>query len=142
MTPPTGINSPMQNIKSKTQKISASPEQVYQFISDFNNLQKLMPDKVTNWSSTESTCSFTIQGMATLNMKQGNNKENELVHMKADGKNPFYYDLNTHIQNPEGNSCDVFIELNADMNPMVAMMAKKPLENFVNILVETLAKQF
>jgi carbon monoxide dehydrogenase subunit G len=132
----------MTNITSKTISIPVHSSRIYQFISDFNNLEKLMPEKVTNWSSTSDSCSFTIQGMATLNMKQGNNKENELVHMKADGKNPFHYDLNTHIQSVDENSTKVYIELNADMNPMVAMMAKKPLGNFVNILVETLAKQF
>jgi carbon monoxide dehydrogenase subunit G len=139
-TPKTGNN--MTNITSKTISIPVHSSRIYQFISDFNNLEKLMPEKVTNWSSTSDSCSFTIQGMATLNMKQGNNKENELVHMKADGKNPFHYDLNTHIQSVDENSTKVYIELNADMNPMVAMMAKKPLGNFVNILVETLAKQF
>jgi hypothetical protein len=89
-----------------------------------------------------TTCTFTIQGMATLNMKQGNNKTNELVHMKADGKNPFHYDLFTRIANAGDDSCLVNIDLDADMNPMVAMMAKKPLENFVNILVSELSKQF
>lgn len=132
----------MQNIKSKQLSIAASSEQVYNFISDFNNLEKLMPEKVTNWSSTMSTCSFTIQGMATLNMKQGNNKVNDLVHMKADGKNPFHYDLYTRIAADGDHSCLVNIDLDADMNPMVAMMAKKPLENFVNILVSELSKQF
>lgn len=131
----------MTNIKSKKQTIPASAAKIYQFLSDFNNLEKLMPKKVSNWDSTMTTCSFTIQGMATLNMAQGNNKENELVHMKADGKNPFHYDLNTHINAQGDAATEVFVELNADMNPMVAMMAKKPLENFVNILVDELNKQ-
>jgi len=131
----------MTNIKSNKQTISASAAKIYEFLTDFNNLEKLMPEKVTNWKSTMTTCSFTIQGMATLNMAQGNNKENELVHMKADGKNPFHYDLNTHIQAQGNDDAEVFVELNADMNPMVAMMAKKPLENFVNILVNELSKQ-
>lgn len=131
----------MTNIKSKKQTISASAAKIYAFLSDFNNLEKLMPSKVTDWKSTMTTCSFNIQGMATLNMTQGNNKENELIHMKAEGKNPFHYDLNTHIIAQSDNTAEVFVELNADMNPMVAMMAKKPLENFVNILVDQLGKE-
>lgn len=131
----------MTNIKSEKQMIPASAAKIYTFLSDFNNLEKLMPSKVTDWKSTMTTCSFNIQGMATLNMVQGNNKENELIHMKAEGKNPFHYDLNTHIQAQGEDTSDVLVELNADMNPMVAMMAKKPLQNFVNILVDELAKQ-
>ena len=132
----------MQKLISDTQTIKASASKVYEFLSDFNNLEKLMPDKVTNWNSTMSTCTFTIQGMATLNMKQGNNVSNSLVQMLADGKNPFHYDLNNHIEAKDDDECDVHIIFNADMNPMLAMMAKKPLVNFINLLVTNLGREF
>jgi len=130
----------MKKLESKTQTVNASAEEVYNFLNDFNNLEELMPEKVSNWSSTKDTCKFTIQGMATLNMKQGKNEEHTLVQMVATGKNPFYYDLNNYIKATGDKSCDVNIILNADMNPMLAMMAKGPLENFINILVKELAK--
>ena len=132
----------MQKLISDTQTIKASASKVYEFLSDFNNLEKLMPDKVTNWNSTMSTCTFTIQGMATLNMKQGNNVSNSLVQMLADGKNPFNYDLNNYIEAKSNDECDVHIVFNADMNPMLAMMAKKPLVNFINLLVTNLGREF
>jgi len=130
----------MKKLESKTQTVNASAKEVYNFLNDFNNLEKLMPEKVTNWSSTEDSCKFTIQGMATLNMKQGKNQENTLVQMVATGKNPFHYDLNNNIKAIGDQSCEVNIILNADMNPMLAMMAKGPLENFINILVKELVK--
>jgi len=130
----------MKKLESKTQTVNASAEEVYNFLNDFNNLEELMPEKVSNWSSTKDTCKFTIQGMATLNMKQGKNEEHTLVQMVATGNNPFYYDLNNYIKATGDKSCDVNIILNADMNPMLAMMAKGPLENFINILVKELAK--
>jgi len=132
----------MQKLTSKTQKVQASSAKVFEFLADFNNLEKLMPEKVTNWDSTMTNCSFTIQGMATLNMKRGDNKTDSLVQMIAHGKNPFHYDLNNYIKSTGDNECEVHIVFNADMNPMLAMMAKKPLENFINILVAELAKQF
>ena len=130
----------MKKLESKTLTVNTSAEEVYNFLNNFNNLEKLMPEKVTNWSSTEDSCKFTIQGMATLNMKQGKNQENTLVQMVATGKNPFHYDLNNNIKAIGDQSCEVNIILNADMNPMLAMMAKGPLENFINILVKELVK--
>ena len=132
----------MQKLTSKSQKVNASAAKVFEFLADFNNIEKLMPEKVNNWNSTMTNCSFTIQGMATLNMKQGKNVSNSIVQMVAHGKNPFHYDLNNHIESLGDNECEVHIVFNADMNPMLAMMAKKPLENFINILVAELAKQF
>lgn len=132
----------MKKLESKTLAVNASAAEVYKFLCDFNNLEKLMPEKVNNWSSTEDTCKFTIQGMATLNMKQGKNEKDILVQMVATGKNPFYYDLNNHIKATGDQSCEVNIILNADMNPMLAMMAKGPLENFINILVKELVELY
>ena len=130
----------MKKLESKKQIVNASAAEVYTFLNDFNNLEKLMPEKVSNWSSTADTCKFTIQGMATLNMKQGKNEADALVQMVATGKNPFHYDLNNYIKAIDEGSCEVNIILNADMNPMLAMMAKGPLVNFINILVDELVK--
>jgi hypothetical protein len=37
---------------------------------------------------------------------------------------------------------EVKINLNADLNPMLAMMAKRPLQNLVNIMADKLKDQF
>ena len=132
----------MTTITSNKKQIAASAETVYAFLNDFNNLQELMPSKVVNWSSTPSSCAFTIDGMAHLNMAFGNNVENEKVEMISEGKNPFSYDLSTNIFKVDDSNCEVYIIFNADMNAMLAMMAKKPLQNFVDILVERLQEKY
>lgn len=132
----------MTNITSTKKAIAASAETVYAFLSDFNNLKELMPSKVVNWSSTTTSCAFTIDGMAHLNMAFGKNVENEKIEMISAGKNPFSYDLSTNINKMEDENCEVYILFNADMNPMLAMMAKKPLQNFVDILVERLQEKY
>ncbi len=132
----------MTTITSQNKKIAASAETIYAFLSDFNNLQELMPDKVVNWSSTQNSCAFTIDGMAHLNMAFGKNIENEKVEMISEGKNPFNYDLSTIISKVNDSTSDVYIIFNADMNAMLAMMAKKPLQNFVDILVDRLQEKY
>lgn len=132
----------MTNITSHKKEVAASAETIYGFLSDFNNLQELMPSKVVNWSSTQTTCAFTIDGMAHLNMAFGKNIENEKIEMISEGKNPFTYDLNVNIFKTDQNKAEVYILFNADMNAMLAMMAKKPLQNFVDILVDRLQEKY
>lgn len=132
----------MTTITSVKKQIAASAETVYAFLSDFNNLQELMPSKVVNWSSTQNSCAFTIEGMAHMNMAFGQNVVNEKVVMISEGKNPFSYDLSTNIFILDESSCEIYIVFNADMNPMLAMMAKKPLQNFVDILVDRLQEKY
>lgn len=132
----------MTIITSHKKQIAASAETIYAFLSDFNNLQELMPSKVVNWSSTPTTCAFTIDGMAHLNMAFGKNVENEKIEMISEGKNPFTYDLSTNIFKIDETTSEVYIIFNADMNAMLAMMAKKPLQNFVDILVDRLQEKY
>jgi carbon monoxide dehydrogenase subunit G len=132
----------MTTVTSNKKQITASAETIFAFLSDFNNLEELMPSKVVNWTSTSETCAFTIDGMAHMNMAFGKNVENEKIEMIAKGKNPFDYDLSTNIAKVDDNKCKVDIIFNADMNTMIAMMAKKPLQNFVDVLVERLQEKY
>lgn len=128
----------MTTITSHKKEINASRDTIFSFLSNFNNLENLMPDKVVNWSSTPDSCAFTIEGMAHMNMAYGKNIENEKVEMISKGKNPFNYDLSTFIFKINETKSEVYIVFNGDMNPMIAMMAKKPLQNFVDVLVDRL----
>lgn len=132
----------MTTITSHKKQITASAETIFAFLSDFNNLEELMPSKVVNWSSTQTTCAYTIDNMAHMNMAYGKNVENEKVEMISEGKNPFTYNLSTHISKVDDGKSEVHIVFNGDMNPMIAMMAKKPLQNFVDILVDRLQEKY
>jgi len=76
----------MTTVTSNKKQITASAETIFAFLSDFNNLEELMPSKVVNWTSTSETCAFTIDGMAHMNMAFGKNVENEKIEMIAKGK--------------------------------------------------------
>ncbi len=127
----------MASFKSDKITIHKSQEDIYTFLSDFNNFEKLMPEQVTNWQSTDESCSFTIKGMADLAMKMGEKTEFSKVTYVSDGNKPFAFDLNTDIIS-NGDNTETQIILNADLNPMLKMMASRPLQNFVNLLVNKL----
>ena len=44
-------------IESDKSEINKPSSEVYNFLTDFNNFQKLMPPQVTNWKSTADECS-------------------------------------------------------------------------------------
>jgi carbon monoxide dehydrogenase subunit G len=132
----------MTTINSHKKQIAASAATIFNFLNDFNNLEVLMPSKVVNWSSTKESCAYTIEGMAHMNMAFGGNVENEKIIMISKGKNPFTYDLITNITKIDDSKSEVSIVFNGDMNPMIAMMAKKPLQNFVDTLVDRLQEKY
>lgn len=127
----------MTKIDSDTVTIQKPAEEIFNFLGNFNNFQKLMPEQVSNWQSTDEECSFTIAGMATLGMKIQEKKPNSLIRVMRHGKAPFDFFLNCNIEE-KGQDCAVQLSFDADLNPMLKMMAVKPLTNFLNLLVNKL----
>ena len=52
----------MTTITSDKVSLNASPEEVFKFLEDFNNMDQLLPrDKISDWKSDFDSCSFKIQ---------------------------------------------------------------------------------
>lgn len=113
-------------------------EQVFAFFSDLNNMQPLMPEQVINWKSDFDTCSFTIKGMTDISLKVGKREPFSLIEMVPNGKVPFVFDLKMNIRQVT-DQAEVMVEISADLNPMLAMMAKRPLQNLTEIMSEKVA---
>ena len=131
----------MTEIKSNTIQINSTAESIYHFLTDFNNFEKLMPDQVINWKTTGDSCSFTIKGMAGLALKMDQLTKPSHGVYKSEDPSPFNFQLGFEV-NGAGNHSDVQCTLSASLNPMLKMMASRPLQNFVNLLVEKLKELF
>ena len=129
----------MTTIESNEALVNKSAQDVYNFLSDFRNFEKLMPEQVVNWKADENECSFTIKGMASLGMKIKNKVPNSLIEIESSGKTPFGFVMKCMIADRQ-TQCGVKLAIEADLNPMLKMMAEKPLTNFLNLLVNKLAE--
>jgi carbon monoxide dehydrogenase subunit G len=126
----------MTRIESNQAVISKSPNAVFTFLSDFNNFRQIMPEQVTDWTSDSDSCSFTIKGMATLGMAIESRIPDSEIRIKKNGKAPFDFFLICKIgSTPDPNQSTLQLLFDADLNPMLKMMAEKPLTNFLNMLV-------
>lgn len=127
----------MTRIQSDKITCTATAEAIFNFLSDFNHFEQLMPEQVTNWQSTSDECSFTIAGMASLGMKIQEKIPHSLIRAGKHGKAPFDFTLSCLINEAAGGS-EVQLVFDADLNPMLKMMAERPLTNFLNLLVNKL----
>ena len=127
----------MTRLESDTVTVDKSDQEVFNFLSDFNNYQKLMPEQVTDWKSNADECTFTIKGMATLGMKMKEKTPNTSIMIERNGKAPFDFTLSCRIEGQQSKS-RVQLFFDADLNPMLKMMASKPLTNFLNMIASRL----
>ncbi len=131
-------------IDGKKAVVSASQNKVFQFLSDFNNYEKLMPEQIVNWQSEKETCSFTIKGMADLKLKFARKEASHLLELVPEGKTPVKFSLLVNLEPDTLNEQKtmVNVHVDADLNPMLAMIAKRPFENLANTISEELHNVF
>ncbi|KXK46233.1 MAG: SRPBCC family protein [Bacteroidetes bacterium] len=130
----------MVRIESDEITVEKSDAKVFEFLSDCNNLQQLMPEQVTDWQSTVDDCSFTIKGMASLGMEISERNASSQVKIVRKGKAPFDFIMYYNLVPVGSDQTKVQIVFDADLNPFLKMMAEKPLKNFLNTLAENYRK--
>jgi len=126
------------NIKSDLVIVNKPVGQVFDFLSDFNNFEKLMPEQVVKWESNEVSGRFTIKDLAEIGMRIVDVEQHKVVYLSSDGKVPFDFTLNVNLEKRTEEQTAVQIDFDGKVGSMLAMMAKRPLTNLVNHMVERL----
>jgi carbon monoxide dehydrogenase subunit G len=130
-----------KRIESEKVIINCPPEKVYNFLGNFDNFSSLMPEQVINWKSDGDSCSFEIKGLASLGLRIIEKNPFTKISMQGEGKIPFGFTWDSFIRETFDKQCEVQLVIDADMNPFIAMMAEKPLQNFVNVILPRLKEE-
>ncbi|HEU4718061.1 MAG TPA: hypothetical protein VFU15_09515 [Bacteroidia bacterium] len=127
----------MSRIESDVVETNKSQEHIFNFLTDFNNFQKLMPPQVTDWQSTADTCSFTINGMAKVGMRIESKTPHEKIHIVSEGgKLPFPFTLDVLVTSTGPSSCKGQLIFEGDIPIFIRPMVEGPLRNFFNLLAQ------
>lgn len=131
----------MIKLESKIGKIINTEENTYNFLSDFNNFKELIPeDKIKNWESTEDSCSFTVEGVGGVSMQIVEKQPNGMIKVLSNVNNNIDFNFWIQLKQAGENDTRIKLTIKADINPMMQMIVKKPLQTFLDNLVEQLEK--
>ena len=122
-------------IQSQYVDNSKSEQEFYGIVSDMRNIPALLPEQAVNVQADEDNLSFTVQGMGSIALRVSQRVTYSLVQLVPVGKTPFQFVLSIKIAGL-GNNCRVMYEIDAELNPLMAMMAKRPLQNLVDMMAE------
>ena len=129
------------NIQSERVLVDKPAKEVFQFLSNYNNYEKLMPEQVIKWDSDEKSGRFTIKDLTELGLRIEEAKACDFVLLHSDGKVPFDFTLKFFLGST-GDQTEIYCEFDGKMSSMIAMMAKRPLTNLVNHMVGAIKEQF
>ncbi|MGB5668652.1 MAG: SRPBCC family protein [Maribacter sp.] len=127
------------HIESPKNTISKSDKEVFEFLTDLQNFEKLMPSNIDKFEViNKDRFLFALKGMPEIVLqRKEENPNDKIVLGAASDKLPFT--LTADIKSLGANECEVTLSFKGEFNAMMAMMIKSPITNFMGTLSENLS---
>jgi hypothetical protein len=127
--------------ESRPGKLTGTSEEVYKFLTDIRNFQQFAPaEAINNWKADKESCSFNVSMLGTVSFRLvGEEMYNKIVY-KGDAFKENDFSIELAISGNSENRAEVKVSLGADLNPVLKMMAAKPISQFLEKLIGEMEK--
>ncbi len=122
---------------SKTVKIGNSDERIFNFISDFRNISRMIPPDVKDWNATENTCTFSVKGQA-VTLEMVDKEPFKVIKISGTDKSPYKFNIWIQLKGLSAYETAARIVVKAELNMIMRAAVKKPLQQGMDQLVEYL----
>lgn len=131
----------MVKFESGLKQVNASAEKAHQFLTNFANYESLIPkDKISEWRCDAQSCSFVISGIGEVGLKISSSTPNSVIRFISNGRVPFNFYLTAFQESVSDSASTLRLVVDADLNPMMKLLASPHLEKFIDILADSFAK--
>ncbi len=126
------------HIEAPKNKINKSAKEVFEFLTDLRNFEKLMPENIDKFEViNEDRFLFALKGMPEIVLQRTEQNPNDKIILGA-ASDKLTFTLTADILSISENECEVTWSFNGEFNAMMAMMIKSPITNFMGTLSENL----
>lgn len=126
------------NLESPKVTTKKSQQELYNFLTEVENYEQLMPDSIEKFEVTKpNTFLFSLKGMPEIELAIKETVEPELIILGSTS-DKFNFALNIIIES-NGDNSDAQLLFDGKFNAMMAMMVKSPLKQFITTLSENMA---
>lgn len=127
--------------ESRYGKVSCSSREVFEFVTDARNFGQFVPkNSVNSWKADKESCSFSVPMIGTVAVRLSEKSEFTKVVFEGDALKKEDFILTLNIYENINESAGFNVILTADLNPMMKMIAVKPINQFLEMLVTEMEK--
>lgn len=127
------------NLESSKIIVNKSSEEIYNFLIEVKNFEKLMPEGISKFDLiSNSEFLFALKGMPEITLVKKSETPFESVVLGSIGKLEF--SLKTSITSLDQTKSQIQLFFSGDFNPMMTMMINKPISKFIENLVNNIQK--
>jgi carbon monoxide dehydrogenase subunit G len=128
-------------LESRTGRAGEKSGPIYNFLTDMRNFGRFIPGEViTEWEAERERCSFVVSPVGRAEMTLAERDENRMVKYEGTGLNGTGFTIWIQLKEGQESETHFRITLKAGLNPVIAAMAKKPLNDFLEKLVTGIEK--
>jgi len=124
----------IMNLESNKRIIQKSQKELFTFLTDLNNFESILPDSLEEFSVSGDSFKFQLKGMPAIRLAFDTKQEFDLIKLKATSDTfPIYLICKINAISETQSEAQLFFE--GEINAMMAMMLKKPLQNLLDGLI-------
>lgn len=125
-------------ITSKIGTIVKPEVGIYNFLSNLNNLEKFIPsNQINNWQADEDSCKFSAEQIGEISVSIINREPYKTIKFKGEsGSQPISFLFWIQLKEIANNDTKIRLTIDVELPMMMRMMAKKPIEQGLNSLVD------
>lgn len=129
--------SDLSYFESRSGTLTCNAEEVFSFVTDIRNFERFIPKgAINNWDAEKESCSFSVSMLGIVTVRLAEKEKNTKVVYTGDALKKEDFSLVLFISDKVNNSAEVKVSLSADLNPMMKMMANKPINQFLEMLIK------
>lgn len=122
--------------ESRSGRLTCNVEEVFAFVTDIRNFEQFIPNgTINNWYAEKESCSFSVSMLGTVTVRLAEKEKCNKVVFFGDALKKNDFSLTLNISDNVKDMSDVRVMLSADLNPMMKLMAAKPIDQFLEILI-------
>ena len=133
--------SSISTFKSRSGKLDYTMEDVYYFVTDLRNFRRFIPqDGISDLKVEKDSCSFRVSALGTVNIHLGEKVMYNKIVFSGNALHVNDFSLIMDLRETENRHSEVKVTLNAEMNPVLKMVASEPVRQFLETLIQEMEK--
>ena len=127
--------------ESRIAKITYSPGTVYDFAADLRNFRRFVPPGTfSNLDFKQDSCSFMVNPIGTVSISIKEKILSDKIVYSGNALLQSDFDMILDIRNSAGGHSEIALSVEAELNPFLLMLAKEPLNKFLETIMDEMEK--
>jgi len=126
-------------ISSSTATVDQSTEMLFSKLSQVDTYKQLMPEGAVFTAINDNQFRFKLGGLPEIGLSISEKQPNESIVLKS-SSDKISFSLRGQMTEVLSGQTDIQLHFEGNFNPMMAMLVKKPLTEFMESLVSNMHK--